>query len=189
LTTRSVHVTPVCEWGSCEQPPTRIHEGFSFCDEHYADSLLLARVDWHSQAVHAGLHPAEACADRTRTLRQQLANAQRLITLLRTELAQFVPEPVGLLDTDQQALVMLRDGHSGYTRDELVGKDRATRLVAARHAVMWRMRRELGLSLPAIGRLFGRDHTTVLNGIRRHEQRTGATSSLNDSPTTEGAAA
>lgn len=36
-----------------------------------------------------------------------------------------------------------------------------------RFAVMYAAANELGLSLPRIGRVLGRDHTTVLNGRRR----------------------
>jgi chromosomal replication initiator protein len=40
-------------------------------------------------------------------------------------------------------------------------RDAAT--VAARHDAMQRIRRELGWSYPRIGRLFNRDHTTVMH--------------------------
>ena len=45
-------------------------------------------------------------------------------------------------------------------------------IVAARHEAFWRCHKELCMSLPQIGRVFGdRDHTTVLHGIRQHEKR------------------
>lgn len=48
-----------------------------------------------------------------------------------------------------------------------VRRDRPS--VAARHEAMYRLREETTLSLPQIGRLLGgRDHTTVLHGIRKH---------------------
>lgn len=44
--------------------------------------------------------------------------------------------------------------------------------VAARHEAMWRLRNETTMSLPEIGRrLGGRDHTTVLHGVKRHQER------------------
>ena len=49
-------------------------------------------------------------------------------------------------------------------------RDRPT--VRARHEAFWRMKQETRLSLPQIGRFMGgRDHTTVLHGIRKHEER------------------
>lgn len=57
---------------------------------------------------------------------------------------------------------------------DLASHRRSTEIVIARHEAMYRMRRETTMSLPAIGRkLGGRDHTTVLHGIRKHEQRMG----------------
>ncbi|MBN9335069.1 helix-turn-helix domain-containing protein [Devosia sp.] len=44
----------------------------------------------------------------------------------------------------------------------------------ARHEAMYRMRHETTMSLPAIGRkLGGRDHSTVMYGIRKHAERMG----------------
>jgi len=61
------------------------------------------------------------------------------------------------------------------TIHELRSNRRDRLLVAARNEAMWRMKRETSLSLPAIGhKMGGRDHTTVLHGIRRHEARIAA---------------
>lgn len=42
----------------------------------------------------------------------------------------------------------------------------------ARQRVMWEAR-QCGLSYPEIGYAIGRDHTTVLHGVRREAQRRG----------------
>lgn len=61
----------------------------------------------------------------------------------------------------------------GVRLRELVSDRRDRHLVTARQHAMWRMKYECHhLSLPAIGRILGnRDHTTVLHGIRKHQQR------------------
>lgn len=46
----------------------------------------------------------------------------------------------------------------------------------ARQECYWRFRHECGASLMQIGRFFGRDHTTIISGLRAHAERTGATS-------------
>ncbi len=57
----------------------------------------------------------------------------------------------------------------GLTRGELLSSRRSKSLVAARHEAMYRMGKETSMSLPAIGRrMGGKDHTTVLHGIRKH---------------------
>lgn len=53
--------------------------------------------------------------------------------------------------------------------DDIMGKSRAPRFADPRHIVMWMLRRE-GLSYPQIGRLFNRDHTTIMYGCRRVER-------------------
>lgn len=55
----------------------------------------------------------------------------------------------------------------GVTTQELLGEGKAANLAVPRHIAMALARRMLGYSLPRIGRLLNRDHTTVLYGIRR----------------------
>lgn len=57
------------------------------------------------------------------------------------------------------------------TVNELRGKRRARYLVIARHEAMARCRYETRHSFPEIGRFFGCDHTSVLYGVRHHEER------------------
>lgn len=64
------------------------------------------------------------------------------------------------------------------TLDELKGPDRSQRVSWPRQEAMWRMRQEFRddgtnrWSTPRIGQfLGGRDHTTVLFGVTRHEER------------------
>lgn len=60
----------------------------------------------------------------------------------------------------------------GLTIHELLSPRRQRKIVIARHEAMWRCVKETSLSLPQIGRILGgKDHTTVLHGVRRHEQR------------------
>lgn len=60
----------------------------------------------------------------------------------------------------------------GFTVDELIGPGRHKRLSRARHEAFALIYAQGRLSLPEIGRRFGgRDHTTVLHGIRAHKAR------------------
>lgn len=57
---------------------------------------------------------------------------------------------------------------SGLTRAEVMGRCRHKSVVSARQAGMWIAQRGTRRSLPEIGRAFGgRDHTTVLHGVRK----------------------
>jgi chromosomal replication initiator protein len=60
----------------------------------------------------------------------------------------------------------------GISRAELVGSTRAAAPLRARQVAIYLTRELTDLSLPQIGRLYGgRDHSTVLNAIRRLEAR------------------
>lgn len=54
----------------------------------------------------------------------------------------------------------------GLTVDDLKGVGRSKPLALARQRAMWLIAQRTSLSLPQIGRLFGRDHTTALHSLR-----------------------
>ena len=56
------------------------------------------------------------------------------------------------------------------TMDQLISHNRSKHLIKARMLAYYRLSKELGLSLPQIGRYIGdRDHSTVFYGIKRYE--------------------
>lgn len=65
-------------------------------------------------------------------------------------------------------------------RQELLGVSRTAGIVEARHDAMWRFRQcrnEYGDPLygyPELGRIFNRDHTTIIHGVRAHQRRMDA---------------
>ena len=68
---------------------------------------------------------------------------------------------------------------TGVPIEEILGRRRVLPVATARHEAIWRVRRATKWSLPRIGRFFGdRDHTTVLNSIRRMEARAANDPSL-----------
>lgn len=61
---------------------------------------------------------------------------------------------------------------SGVEPSDLVGAQRHRRFVIPRHAAYAEVRARRHLSLPKIGQTFGgRHHTTILDGLRKHEAR------------------
>lgn len=69
---------------------------------------------------------------------------------------------LGLLDAVCQA--------RGVTREELCGRGRTKNVAFARQELWWHLRRSPGMSFAEIGRLFDRNHTTVMAGIRSYER-------------------
>lgn len=56
----------------------------------------------------------------------------------------------------------------GVSPRVIMGQSRARPIARARQAIMRRLY-QYGLSVSEIGRILGRDHTTVIHGIRRAE--------------------
>jgi hypothetical protein len=62
--------------------------------------------------------------------------------------------------------------HLNVLPDQMVSERRTNELAHARHVVMFILKKDYDKTLPQIGRwLGGRDHTTVLHGIRAIEAR------------------
>lgn len=58
----------------------------------------------------------------------------------------------------------------GMRYRDLIAPRRTLREVQVRHEAMYLIARDTDYTLPQIGRLFQRDHTTIINGIRRHAE-------------------
>lgn len=59
----------------------------------------------------------------------------------------------------------------GFDAQQIKSAERRAPFVRARYEVAYLARKYLDLSLPEIGRRLNRDHTSVINGLRRIEQR------------------
>ena len=59
----------------------------------------------------------------------------------------------------------------GVSKDELVGTKRNKDIANARHICIYLIRKATDMSLPNIGKLFNRDHTTVLESTKLIEKR------------------
>jgi len=55
------------------------------------------------------------------------------------------------------------------TRHDLLGRSRYPHISQARHEAFYYFRRK-GWSYPQIGKLFGRDHSTVIHGVEKHQR-------------------
>lgn len=65
----------------------------------------------------------------------------------------------------------------GIPYEEMVGPRKTDDIASARRMLMWEIKRQVkpSISFPEIGRLFGgRDHTTALHAVRKHDAIMGA---------------
>jgi chromosomal replication initiation ATPase DnaA len=56
------------------------------------------------------------------------------------------------------------------TIEEMIGPSQFRRITLPRHMLVYELHRQFNITLPQLGRIFGgRDHTTMINSIRRAE--------------------
>ena len=85
-------------------------------------------------------------------------------------IAEVVPRGRTPQATSVEEIQQLVAERFGISRAELVGSSRAATPLRARQVAIYLTRDLTQLSLPEIGRLYGgRDHSTVLNSLRRVE--------------------
>ncbi len=78
----------------------------------------------------------------------------------------------GFTDKQQAKRIIARVAENyGYLPSDITGDVRTALLVIARHKAMYAVHRITRRSLPWTGRVFDRDHTTVLHAIRKVESR------------------
>jgi chromosomal replication initiator protein len=120
---------------------------------------LAQRVDANVRQLHGGLTRA-------------LAHASLMAKPLSPELiAEVIPTPSFTPQATPVEEIQQRVASAfGISRAELVGSTRAATPLRARQVAIFLTRELTDLSLPQIGRLYGgRDHSTVLNSVRRVE--------------------
>jgi chromosomal replication initiator protein len=122
---------------------------------------LARRIDVNVRQLHGAL---------TRVI----AHASLTAAPLSSELIDSVV-PRAIRSADRTPVEDIQERVStafGISRAELVGSTRAATPVRARQVAIYLTRELTDLSLPQIGRLYGgRDHSTVINSIRRAEAR------------------
>lgn len=71
---------------------------------------------------------------------------------------------------DRPGLAIMREvcAKYGVTLKDVLSRRRTGKIALPRQEIMWRLRHETPASLPQIGRMLHRDHTSVLYGIRRY---------------------
>ena len=58
---------------------------------------------------------------------------------------------------------------TGYTIEDITSHCRERHLTMVRHCLMWTLRNKNRVSLKVIGKMFGRDHTTILHACEKVE--------------------
>jgi chromosomal replication initiator protein len=120
---------------------------------------LARRIDANIRQLHGAL---------TRVLAHASLTAKPISSEL---IAEVVPKPSRPAHATPVEEIQQRAAAAfGITRAELISPSRAATPMRARQVAIYLTRELTDLSLPQIGRLYGgRDHSTVLNSVRRVE--------------------
>jgi chromosomal replication initiator protein len=132
-------------------------------------SELAGRIDANIRQLHGALTRA-------------IAHASLLARPLSSELiAEVIPQARSAHATPVEEIQQRVAEGFGISRAELIGSSRAATPLRARQVAMYLTRELTDLSLPQIGRLYGgRDHTTVLNSLRRVETGIGTDAAFSE---------
>jgi chromosomal replication initiator protein len=127
-----------------------------------ADTGALAELAHRIDANVRQLHGA---------LTRVIAHASLMARPLSSELiAEVIPQARSAAATSAEEIQQRVAEGFGISRAELVGSSRAATPLRARQVAIYLTREMTDLSLPQIGRLYGgRDHSTVINSLRRVE--------------------
>jgi chromosomal replication initiator protein len=130
---------------------------------------LANRIDANVRQLHGAL---------TRVI----AHASLMARPLSSELiAEVIPRSRSAQATSVEEIQQRVAEGYGISRAELIGSSRAATPLRARQVAIFLTRELTDLSLPQIGRLYGgRDHSTVLNSLRRIEAGLGEDPALAD---------
>jgi chromosomal replication initiator protein len=171
LSTLAVRLRDRFEWGLTipVDPPdlaTRLtvlqhlaREAGVEADNHDALSELAGRIDANVRRLHGALTKVIAHASLT----AKPLSAELIAELIPNRAQQIEPTTVEEIQQGVAATF-------GISRAELIGTSRAATPLRARQVAILLTREATDLSLPQIGRLYGgRDHTTILNALRRAE--------------------
>jgi chromosomal replication initiator protein len=123
-------------------------------------ALLARRVEANIRQLHGALTRVIAHASlRARPLTPELVE-------------EVIPEPARAPSGPLEAIQEVVASSFNLPRSSITGPSRAAKPLRARQLAIFLAREMTELSLTQIGREFGgRDHTTVLNAVRRVEQQ------------------
>lgn len=121
---------------------------------------------------------AERAAKAAGQARKEMPTPELPAPMAQPVMAADIPEPEFPPDVSPRALRMrwkpiLKEvaEEYGISVMEIISRRRAPQTVLARHAAVWRIRNETPLSLTEIGVRLNLDHSTVIYGVKKHEQR------------------
>lgn len=132
-----------------------------------AAAELRRKMEEERRARKAKEAEERARAEAERRAREEEERAREATAILVSQFREI--EIVGGKKSVRQIICDVAIEH-GVRVDDILGVTRNAKITKARHAAIYRARQERpDMSLPQIGRVFRRDHTSILHAIRKIE--------------------
>ncbi len=131
--------------------------------------LIASRVERNIRELEGALIRVTAFAS--------LQNAELNLRLAEEVLKQLVPDS-GATDIGAPGIIAIAADYYGIAVDELLSSSKRQPLALHRQVAMYLCRELTDLSLPAIGKAFNRDHSTVMHAERRIRKEMGTNPSV-----------
>ncbi len=129
---------------------------------HVPDEVLVAIA----QRAHRNIRDLEGALTNV-LAHAEVAHRPLTVALVDDALSYLAPAQSKL---SPEMILELAADYFGIKVSDLTGRSRAAKIAIQRQIVMYLIREETGASLPQIGDLLGRDHTTVMHGCERIAQ-------------------
>lgn len=114
----------------------------------------------------------EASADEARALMEPILSLAEIINQRRRDARTLLREArVDKAHRLTARILSLIEKHFGISVSTIIGPCREAHLVMVRAIAIWLIRQELGLSYPAMGAIFKRNHTTIRHHYERMAKR------------------
>lgn len=139
----------------------------------YAKAFLDKGMSYQAAARASGVNEI--------TLREMLVRAPAPVVVPNVQKA---PEPIKrprvaksvrasvITPLGRVALVIARvAAEYGVTPEDIMGRGHGRQFVAARHAAYYAVKVATGANLPRLGRIFDRDHSSIIHGLRKFKER------------------
>lgn len=94
---------------------------------------------------------------------------KKQIFKLRLEIVNLTKKQIDKNDyaMDAKSIIQKAADYSGFSYDDMMGKWRLREIAVTRHVVWYFMRYKMGMTLKEIARLFGKDHSSIIHGVRK----------------------
>ncbi len=134
----------------------------SMMGEYLPDEVVMIIA----QRVRTNIRDLEGALNRV--IAEAQVRGEPITPELATSVLEDLTPPQASLPPEK--VISLVAHHFSIDEKRLVGRGRSKEIALARQIVMYVLRNDCGLSLPQIGDLLHRDHTTVMYGVEKVEK-------------------